>query len=150
MSQVLHSDVRKLRAQVVLTLVTCFLVCGALWAFLLRPVQEEVRSCRKEILSVEDELSTFRLRMEDGGLAERLSEAKLRNRQLVAEWDELRSRVDTFGDDKALRDTLPAYDDGRIDFKVALFNARDQLLDDAAKANVEMPEDLGVPETIGT
>ncbi len=150
MRQVLHNDVRTLRAQVVLTLVVCVVATGALWAFVLRPLQDEIRAYDNEILNVEEELAAFLVRMEDGGLAARLAEATARNRRLVAEWDALRERVDTFEGHNVLKETLPTYDDGRIDFKVALFNAREELLERAAEADVVLPEDLGVSETIGS
>ncbi|MBL7076193.1 MAG: hypothetical protein ISS31_01865 [Kiritimatiellae bacterium] len=150
MSRAVHNDVRALRTQVVLILVVCLVVTGALWAFVLNPLQEEIGACDEQILNVEDELAAFRVRMEDGGLSERLATATVRNRQLVAEWDYLRERMDTFRDYTDIRKALPTYDDGRIDFKVALFDAREQLLENAEAADVVLPEDLGVSETIGS
>jgi len=150
MSQLIHSDVRTLRTHVVLILVLCVLVTGGLWAFVLNPLHDEIDACRNEILNVEEELTAFQVRMEDGGLSERMTEATARNRRLVAEWEYLRARVHTFQGHNALRETLPAYDDGRIDFKVALFDAREELLERSAEANVVLPEDLGISETIGS
>ncbi len=150
MSQVMHYDVGTLRAQVVLIFVLCLIIVGALWTFVLHPLQDEIAACGDEVLNVEEELAAFLIRMEDGGLSERLTAATARNRQLVDEWKHLRERVDTFHDHKDIRESLPTYEDGRIDFKVALFEAREELLEDAAVAGVELPEDLGVSETIGT
>jgi hypothetical protein len=149
-SQVIHSDVRVLRTQVVLILVLGLVAMGGLWLFVLTPLREEIVLSGDEILNSDEELAAFTAKMEDGALGERLSDAARRNRRLVAEWEALRSRVHTFQGHSALREALPAYDDGRIDFKVALFDAREQLLERAEEAGVTLPEDLGVSETIGT
>ena len=150
MRTAVHSDVRMLRTQVLLVLAGCVAVIGLLWALVLQPMRDEKRACRHEVQDLERELGAFQVRMEDGDLAGRLSSAAARNRHLVAERARLRERVDTFRDRDAIREALPAYEDGRIDFKVALFDAREQLVENAAKAGVSLPEDLGIPETIGT
>lgn len=150
MIKLVHNDVGLLRTHVALILVACLVIAGALWAFVLNPLHEEAEACGEQILNVEEELAAFQIHMEDGGLSERLKAATLRNRHLVAEWDFLRERMDTFRDYKDIRKTLPTYDDGRIDFKVALFDAREQLLENAEAAGVVLPEDLGVSETIGS
>ncbi|MBT3296429.1 MAG: hypothetical protein HN919_20635 [Verrucomicrobia bacterium] len=150
MTTAVHSDVRMLRTQVLLILAGCVVAIGLLWALVLQPMRDEERACRHEVQDLERELGVFQVRMEDGDLAGRLSSAASRNRQLVAEWARLRETVDTFRDRDAIREALPTYEDGRIDFKVALFDAREQLVERAAKAGVSLPEDLGIPETIGT
>ncbi len=150
MRQVIYSDVRTLRTQVVLILVVCVAAVGGLWAFVLNPLNDEIKACENEVLNVEEEVAAFLVRMEDGGLSERLVEATALNRHLVAEWGYLRKRVHTFQGHNALRDTLPTYDDGRIDFKVALFDAREELFERAAEADVALPDDLGISETIGS
>ena len=150
MRTAVHSDVRNLRTQVLLILGGCVVVIGLLWALVLQPMRDEERACRNEVRDLERELGTFQVRMEDGDLAGRLSSAAARNRRLMAEWARLRETVDTFRDRDAIREALPTYEDGRIDFKVALFDAREQLVENAAKAGVSLPEDLGIPEAIGT
>lgn len=68
---------------------------------------------------------------------------------LQAEWDALVSRVDTFDAGMALFSEQPEYgEEGRIDFKVALYNARTNLQHQARLRGRTVPENLGMPETI--
>ncbi|NQU41216.1 MAG: hypothetical protein HQ523_14800 [Lentisphaerae bacterium] len=150
MKTILHSDVTHLRAQVLLIVGTCATVLVALWTFVLLPLRDEARSSKEEMQNLESELAAFAMRFEHTDLPQRLSVAAARQRHLTAEWTRLRERVDTFRDRDAILEALPTYEDGRIDFKVALYEARQKLVNSAASANVQLPADLGIPEAIGT
>lgn len=150
MRSAVHNDVRLLRTQVIMIFAFGVGAIVAILLFVVLPLREEVRASRNEILNVEEELAAFHVRTEGRGMAEQLAEATARNRRLAAEYDDLRKRVNGFRVHNAIRQSLPTYEDGRIDFKLALFQAREQLLEKAAEAKVALPEDLGVSETIGT
>lgn len=74
---------------------------------------------------------------------------RARKASLMDEWISLRSRVATFSGETALKHLLGAPEEGRIDFKVSLFNARTRMAEAAREAGMAIPADLGVPETIG-
>lgn len=72
------------------------------------------------------------------------------NVRLKQEWRLLRTQVDTFRGQSPLAQALSSDEEGRIDFKVALFDARIRLAEMAAERNASLPADLGVPEKIAT
>ena len=72
-----------------------------------------------------------------------------RNEDLAREWEQLRLKVDTFRGSSPLVEALSPDAEGRIDFKVALYDARDRLEALAAKSAVTLPANLGMQETIG-
>lgn len=68
---------------------------------------------------------------------------------LQAEWDALVARVETFDKGMDLFSSQSGdSEEGRIDFKVALYNARTNLQEQARMRGRTLPEDLGVQETI--
>ena len=112
------------------------------------PLRDEQRAMANEIRGVEEELRAFQQRYADASLRQRLAEASGLHKQLVAEWEDVRARVNTFRDRSMLLESVPTFEDGRIDFKVALFNVRARLNEDAQTQNIALPDDLGIPETI--
>jgi HAMP domain-containing protein len=83
-------------------------------------------------------------------LAQQIAEAEQRNQQLRQAWEQHRLQVDTFHGTLPERARVAAGDDARIDFKVALFNARETLQELAQANGVKLTDDLGIAETIGT
>lgn len=98
---------------------------------------------------VETVLASFRESEAGASLSERLTQAQRDQARLQAEWAQLSSRVDSFTGDTPwpLRDP-GATVEGRIDFKVALFNARTNLLELARQNHRVVPPDIGMQETI--
>lgn len=78
------------------------------------------------------------------------------NREQTTEADlELRQsywidRRNTFTRTRERKQLMHHQDDGRIDFKIALFTARTNLLALAKNKNVTIPDDLGIDETLST
>jgi len=84
------------------------------------------------------------------GLEGILRRETTRHEELSREWERLRVKTDTFRGRSPLADSLSASEEGRIDFKVALFEARDRLQKQAAAGGVSLPRGLGMDEAIGT
>ncbi len=81
-------------------------------------------------------------------LAQQIAEAELKNQRLEQAWEQHRLKVDTFHGALPERARVAASDDARIDFKVALFNARQTLQKLARTSGVKLTDDLGIEETI--
>lgn len=79
----------------------------------------------------------------------RLETNRVRQTSLAEEWRTLREKIGTFGGEAALNQWLDAPEEGRIDFKVSLFNVRVRMAEDAKRVGMKFPADLGVSETIG-
>jgi hypothetical protein len=86
---------------------------------------------------------------EDESLHRRIGEQQVRRKQLLRDWEQLRARTDTFKGSSPLTHAVSTEDDARIDFKVALFEARGELHERAAAQGIMLPSDLGLDETIG-
>jgi len=150
MSIVEETHVIRERREVLYILFGCvFIVFVMVFVFLL-PLRSEREKVIKEAVRVNRELRAFRRVPREKSVYAQLEKAKRRNREFRMEWEELRARVDTFKGRSPLGDTLSAYKEGRIDFKVALFNARESLMEKSADKKVVLPSDLGMDETIGT
>jgi len=79
-----------------------------------------------------------------------LAKEQARQERLGREWETLRLKTDTFKWGSPLAEALSSDEEGRIDFKVALFKARSRLQQTAASNDIAFPEDLGMQGTIGT
>ncbi len=84
-----------------------------------------------------------------GELEATLRREQRRHERLLAEWHELKDLAATFRKATALERVLGAPEEGRIDFKVSLFNARMRIADAAGRTGMLFPADLGIPETLG-
>ncbi len=78
-----------------------------------------------------------------------LRRERRRHERLLAEWQDLKVLAATFRKDSALERVLGAPEEGRIDFKVSLFNARMRIAETAGRTGMLFPADLGIPETLG-
>ena len=114
------------------------------------PLRAELAGVQDGIRRTESELAVSRARYARQPLRAHLAQAQRTHQRLRREWEDLRVRVNTFRGKPTLLQTLPTYEDGRIDFKVTLFTARTNLNEGASRRGVSLPEDLGVPETIGS
>ena len=70
--------------------------------------------------------------------------------RLFAETKHWLERLNTFSSVKKTPEFVAHQEDGRIDFKIALFNARTDLLALAESRNVRIPPALGIDETLST
>ncbi|MBN1558009.1 MAG: hypothetical protein JW951_07675 [Lentisphaerae bacterium] len=121
------------------------LAAGGLW-----PLLKRRDSARATLARVDEERAVFHARFCRPPLAVRIRREATLQRTLEAEWKSLRRDVDTFGDRSPLSEGLPKDEEGRIDFKVALFEARTRLQELAGEKGVTLPADLGIPEAIAT
>ncbi len=137
---------RRLVAGVGLCAAVVLLLVFLLWL----PLRGERAAARLQLQNVEEEARAFDEEYAGMSLSGRLDEASVLNQVLGAEWEVWRERAAAFGAGLDPRRVLPAYEDGRIDYKVALFEARARLAARAEQAGVSLPESLGVPETIGS
>jgi hypothetical protein len=71
-----------------------------------------------------------------------------RTEALSQEWEKMRYKVDTFRGSSPLVEALSPDAEGRIDFKIALYEARDRLQELADEKSVDLPARLGLDETI--
>ncbi len=67
--------------------------------------------------------------------------------RLSREWEKLRFKVDTFRGSLPLVEALSPNAKGHIDFKVALYDARDRLQSLAIEKDVSLPDYLGMDES---
>lgn len=138
------------RRQVGAIIAVMVIVLGVLVFGFWFPIRERGEHVRTRIRDVERELVAYRHEHCRPPL-ELQCEAALRSQTLLqGQWEQLRARVDTFKGASPLTAGLSADEEGRIDFKVALFNARTMLSVKAAAKSIELPSDLGIDENIGT
>jgi len=136
-------DIRH-RYLVVYFLIVAVLATLILVFFVLLPMRSERRSVQRDINRVESEMTALIKTSSQYPLEVQVDLAKAGNRELKDEWRILKERVDTFNGSTPFAEALS----GRIDFKVALYDARTMLRERAARRNVRLPEDLGMQETI--
>lgn len=79
-----------------------------------------------------------------------VEKALTREAALKAQMDYWIDRRNTFAHPQDPSGSTPQQEDGRIDFKIALFNARTSLMARAEARNVIIPEDIGINETLST
>jgi hypothetical protein len=82
-------------------------------------------------------------------LEEQLARERRESSALAAMWDTLRETVRTFPGETRLDDLLATSEEGRIDYKVALYDARQRIAKEADLRGIEVPPDLGMVETVG-
>ena len=110
----------------------------------------ETRRVDDELVAAHRALRARKQQYTHRTLASQIAEAEQRNQQLEQAWEQHRLQVDTFHGTLPERARVAAGDDARIDFKVALFNARETLQALAHDSGVRLTDDLGITETIAT
>jgi hypothetical protein len=137
---------RERGALVAVIVVTLLLVSVILFGLLL-PVQAKRAEVAGARSSVEEELAG--LPGSNGPDLIRAHAAALEERiRLETRWEVLREWLDTFKTPPSFARAAEPTEEGRIDFKVALFEARSNLLQKAQANGVFLPDPLGMDETI--
>ncbi len=77
-----------------------------------------------------------------------LQRTKKRVEALEHRWEIVRSRADTFKKDSFVDNMVPGASDNRIDFRVALYKAREKLIATAIEADTELPRPLALKESV--
>jgi len=125
------------------------LILSVMVFFLFLPLRKQHRGVKAEIARVKRDLFAFRRDPEGQPLQVQLERGMVRYEQLQRERVYLQTRVDTFRAGSPLTQALSSDEEGRIDFKVALFDARQRLQQRASNKEVSLPPDLGMEDTIG-
>jgi len=111
------------------------------------PLRQEARRADARIRENHGVMDSFRRTSDTDPLNVRLMREQSALTRLEAEWDRKRS-LKTFRRGGAMSEIVSTSIEGRIDFKVALFEARQRIAGKAAEKGFSMPADLGIPETI--
>ncbi len=77
-----------------------------------------------------------------------LQRAKKRVETLEHRWEIVRSRADTFKKGSFVESMAPGTSDNRIDFRVALYKAREKLRATAIAADTDLPHPLALEESV--
>lgn len=130
-------------------LTTAFAVI-LLIAFGVYPLQKTSIRLNDEISELETRINSCRSRFGRESLDEQVKLAQEINSKLEKDWQKLSSKVATFNQNAKLEDVLASSEEGRIDYKVALYDARQRIGKKSDVEGIEVPADLGMEETIGT
>ena len=136
------------RHRVVAVILVSLLAVTVTAVFVLQPVYRRCTRAARNAAEVRRQLVGVPRAGRSEALRDQLQQLVLENGRLRDSWEQLRSRVDTFRGRAPVSGALSSADDGRIDFKVALFEARQRLEELAAERNAAVPGDLGMEETI--
>jgi len=113
------------------------------------PLRRERQRLGRTLQGVSHDLQPYLALVREEPLSVRVERERRDLQRLRTEWEHLRARAETFPPDTRLVDVLDSPEEGRIDYKVALYDARNRLGEMARAAGVTLPDDLGLPETIG-
>jgi Tfp pilus assembly protein PilO len=132
------------RKRLVILLVGSLVLLAVLWVFALLPALREHGELLEELAAMDGGLKTF----QEKDVATLFSEVRAEHQALKQEWESLRSAAMTFEEGSPLGEVSPTNEEGRIRFRVAHKEAREQLSARAVEAGTALPYKLGVEETI--
>lgn len=147
MIRIAPTPLNPLRAIPVMVGGTLLLILIA-WALIGYPLRRAAHETDQRLREVESILATYE--SVDGHTVDTLlQQEQWIHERLITGWENKRQRAQTTKVGSALTDILTYSVEGRIDFKVALFEARQRLGRKALEQQVLLPPDLGIPDTIG-
>jgi hypothetical protein len=111
------------------------------------PLRQEAARADSRIRENNALIDSFRATPDTEPLNVRLMREQSLEARLETEWARARE-LTTFRRGAALTEFVSTSIEGRIDFKVALFEARQRIANKAMEQGIELPADLGIPETI--
>lgn len=114
-----------------------------------RPLRTRLDETKSATASLQSEARSLALPDDAEPLAQRLGREVRVHQRLTVEWEQLQSRIHPMRAGPGFNELLTTSIEGRIDFKVALFEARQRLGRKAMTHQVALPPDLGIPDTIG-
>ena len=150
MSDLKYSNSSQARRRIAGVFTATFIGVVALLLFGAYPLQRRRSDLRERINQMDSRIESYIDLSGEQPLARQVAEAQRRNGALANEWQRLKSRVRTFDKDARLADILASSEEGRIDYKVALYDARQRVSKRAGLENVAVPPSLGMKETIDT
>ncbi len=119
--------------------------------FVVRPMHAEILGTEERMRSVRETIEAHQQSPDSESPELRIVHEQMINERLQEEWGRKQKYIRTFREERTLQDILvpsPSIE-GRIDFKVALYEARQRLSGKAREHSVTLPFDLGIPDTIG-
>ncbi len=125
------------------------LLCIAVLLVIFMQLVHMERRLENDIRLKEAELRSNRARVNGESLVERLNAEREKETYLLGEWKRYSNLLETW-QAKEVSDEGDAGEAARIDFKVALFNARERLTNRAEEAGTTLPTDIGISENIET
>ena len=128
------------RQQVLAVILMAGVFIFALWFFALTPLNSRQRQLEKRIEGMKTQLAAKNYYLGEEVLNSRKEAARKADRALHDEWMAMAERLSAFSNYEAVVQS-PI---GHIDFKVELFNVRQQLLKKARALNISLPRDLGM------
>ncbi len=120
------------------------LLAGALHLMALYHRQGQLRQGLEDLL---EEVAVFEAGEGGQPLQDLLRRDRARYAFLVREWEILEPRIQQFRQ-KSLAEIFPRNPEGRIDFKIAIIEARQLLLKLSQEHVTVLPPHLGIPDTI--
>ena len=119
------------------------------FAAVLVVLNREAKFAKKEIEVTLEEIEGSTLEFGSTALKSLIHYEATVQERLEEEWERMRVIADTFKGQSPRLATLTSDKKGRIDFKVALFEAQTRLQELADQQGIGMPDSIGVDETIG-
>lgn len=113
------------------------------------PMRRRLDAVESNIEDVDARIEEFRDSLGTIDLVERVGAARSANEAMKAEWRKLIRQTRTYKKNELLADILATPEEGRIDYKVALYDARQWVGYRARNQSVWFPPDLGMEETVG-
>lgn len=150
MSTKQYSNARLARQKILAAVVVTLAVVAGMLLFGAYPMYSRVATLNQQIEEVDSALIPYLRLLSQEPLSSRVERELRLKSEMSNEWIELVDRVQTFSSPAKLADLLASSEEGRIDYKVALFDARQRMSQLAASRDVVIPSDLGMTETIGT
>jgi hypothetical protein len=123
------------------SLVGLGLVIAGLYFGVLRPQMRERAELRRDIAQKTQQLSSGGYLLGEGPLLQRKAGLERDLSRRIAEWQDVSSRLATFGENEA-------GDVGKIDYKFQLYATRDRLRRKAREQRIDVPALLGLPDEI--
>lgn len=119
----------------------------ALCMLFMRLVRRE-RRVAGEVQQAEQLLASYERKVDGMSIAERILAERNKKQYLLDEWKRYSNLLETWKTNETAGNG-DAVEAARIDFKVALFNAREDLIRRAEQSGTILPVDIGISESIG-
>ncbi|MEX2607031.1 MAG: hypothetical protein WD708_06765 [Kiritimatiellia bacterium] len=114
----------------------------------IQPLNRKRHHIQTELSRLEQELGSYTALENDMSLAKQAAISRRRHLWLTREWERSIPNIKRFRE-QAVPEIISQSSEGRIDFKIALFESRYRLSQLALAHATTLPPDLGIPDTIG-
>lgn len=131
-----------------LIIVPTLLITLATLLGVIHPLWREQQRITRDWKKAQDIVDSFTPENDEKPIAQRLAIEQRRFDQLQQYWDQILPRIQQYRNQTLSRMVSRSFE-GRIDFKIALFEARQRLEDLASQHQTLLPPNLGISATIG-